>query len=213
MAPRSASVVCFIRSRRVRRKPLKYRKPFQAYPRYRRIHCLPRYPRKGSNEVPDRGAPLSIAFLGLSTASPTCQDCSSRQYRRCRTSWVVVESFRQLASMLHPSHLRHQVMQRVNQVIPQRVGQPGLVLAFRHGSDVNVVGWEEVLCLLSQFRLHVIKRKPLSAAYPSAVGEERSGPVVHVEIDRPVRDDDVGFVTIQQDFRKLLITLPRHFGP
>jgi hypothetical protein len=28
-----------------------------------------------------------------------------------------------------------------------------------------------------------------------------------------VGDDDVGVVAIQQDFRKLLITLPRHFGP
>ena len=104
-------------------------------------------------------------------------------------------------------------MQRVNQVIPQRIGQPGLVLAFCDGSDVNVVGWEEVLCLLSQFRLHVVKRKPLPTADPSAVREERSRSVVHVEIDRPVRDDDVGVVTIQQEFRKLLITLPRHLGP
>lgn len=78
------------------------------------------------------------------------------------------------------------------QVIPQGVSQPSLVLAFLDWRDVNVVRGEEVLCLLSELRLHVVQRKPLSTADPSTVAKQRSRPVVHVEVNRPIMAEENG---------------------
>ena len=96
---------------------------------------------------------------------------------------MVVKGLRHLASMFPPSHFPHQVMERPNVGVHQRIGQPGLVRALLHRGDVNVVRGVKVLRLRPQFGFHVVERRLLSAGQPGAVGE-------------------------QQDFGELLVALP-----
>jgi hypothetical protein len=70
---------------------------------------------------------------------------------------------------------------------------------------------KEVLRLRSRFRFHVVEREFFPAGQPGAVSEQRSGPMIHVDIDRPVGEDDIGLILIQQDFRELPISLSRDF--
>ena len=122
---------------------------------------------------------------------------------------MVVEGLRQLASVFGPPHSPHQVMERPNGVVPQCQGFPGFVRSFPHRGDVNVMSGKEILRLRSRFRFHVIEWESLAAGQPGAVSEQRSGPVIHVEIDRPVGEDDIGLILVQQDFCELPISLYR----
>ena len=88
-------------------------------------------------------------------------------------------------------------MQRPNVLVPQRVSEPCLMSALLYSGDVDVVRRIEILGLRSQFRFHVVKRKSLSAGQPGAVSQEGCGPVIHVEIDRPMGEDDIWFVVVQ----------------
>ena len=85
--------------------------------------------------------------------------------------------------------------------------------ALLYRGDVYVVRGIEILGLCSQFRFHVVKRKFPSAGQPGAVSEEGCGPVIHVEIDRPMGEDDIWFVLVQQNFGELLVALSRDFTP
>src|SRR6266852_9824298 len=104
-------------------------------------------------------------------------------------------------------------MQRPNVLVPQRVSEPCLMSALLYRGDVYVMRGIEILGLRSQFRFHVVKRKSLSAGQPGAVSEEGCGPVIHVEIDRPMGEDDIWFVLVQQDFGELLVALSCDFRP
>src|SRR5262249_36918267 len=94
------------------------------------------------------------------------ESCSSRQRGQCWTLGVVIECFGHLATTFASPHSAHQVMQRPNVLVPQRVSQPGLMSTLFHGGDVYVVRGIEILGLGSQFRLHVVKREFLSAGQP-----------------------------------------------
>src|SRR5436190_19536695 len=96
---------------------------------------------------------------------------SSWQRGQCGTLGVVIECFGHLATTFASPHSTHQVMQRPNVLVPQRVSQPCLMSALLHRGDVYVVRGTEILGLRSQFRFHVVKRKLLSAGQPGAVGE------------------------------------------
>src|SRR5687768_2165290 len=124
----------------------------------------------------------------------------------------MVESLCYLTAAFSSSRLPHHVMKRSDGVVPQRERFPGLVRALLYGSDVNVMCREEVLCLRSQLRFHVIERELLPAVQPSRVGEQRSSPMIHVDVDRPMRENNVGLIFFQQQFCELLISLSGNFA-
>ena len=126
---------------------------------------------------------------------------------------MVIECFGHLATAFLSPNATHQVMQRPDVLVPQRVGEPCLTRAPLHRRDVYVVRRIEILGLRPQFRLHVVEWKFLSASQPGAVSEQGCGPVIHVEIDRPMGEDDIWFVLVQEYFGEFFVALPSDFRP
>ena len=120
---------------------------------------------------------------------------------------MVVKGLCDFAAVLRAPHFSHQVVKRPDLLVIEGIGHPSQVGTLRHRGDVNVVRGEEVLRLRAQLGLHVVKWKSRAAGLPGTLSEQRSGPVIHMDIDRPVREYDVGLVLVQQDLRELLVAL------
>src|SRR5262249_41562425 len=73
--------------------------------------------------------------------------CLSRQGGYRGTLRVMIEGLSELAAVFGAPHSPHKIMEGPNGVVPQGVSLPGIMRALFHRSDIDVMGWKEVLRL------------------------------------------------------------------
>jgi hypothetical protein len=133
-----------------------------------------------------------------SSGSPPGAARSAEQRPR-RALLVVDERLRPLAAGVEAPELMHDLVVGVElRGILTRVGPAGGALAGLDRRDIDVVRRPEVLGLLPRRNLIVVQGEPPAAGQPGVIYQQRRGPVVPVAVDRPVGEDRLRPLALQE---------------
>lgn len=125
---------------------------------------------------------------------------------------MVVERFGEEAAALGAALTAHAVVEGPDFVVPERQRPEGLVVAVADGGGIDVVSGEEVLGLDAEFGFHVVEGEPFAGLEPGVIGEVGGRAMVHVNVDGPVSEDEVGVVLVEEEFGELFVALAGEFG-
>src|SRR5690349_13733682 len=121
------------------------------------------------------------------------------------------ESLGDPATSLDPTHASDLVLQGVEPLGGlARMGKTRLPLARLDRGDVDILGWLKLDGILAAGDLIIIKREGFIHLSPRAIDQERDGAMIGVVVDRPVREDDVGTLRLDDRSKRLVVLAIDH---